>query len=151
MMVLWREFHLQPVRDFDVVYSGGHAESIRGTAAHKFEVAAVASDELARSIARGDLSKDDFVVLYESAPFSNNAIGVPYNLDPQLADQIKAAFIEYPWEGTALLKEFSTIGADRFRPVNYKADFKLIREIDDAMGRRHEISDSSPHPAPPQS
>jgi phosphonate transport system substrate-binding protein len=94
MMVLWREFHLQPVRDFDVVYSGGHTESIRGIASHKFEVAAVASDELARAIARGDLGKDDFVVLYESAPFSDNAIGVPYNLDPQLADQIKAAFIE---------------------------------------------------------
>ncbi len=142
LMVLWHEFHLQPVHDFDVVYSGNHAKSIHGIATGKYQVAAVASDELARAVDRGDITPDAYAVLYESEPFCNNTFGVPYNLDPEIASAVKAAFDKFSWDGTELKEEFSTIGADRFTPVNYKADFKLIREIDDSMGRRHEVADA---------
>jgi phosphonate transport system substrate-binding protein len=143
MMVLLRDFQLQPVRNFDVVYSGSHVESIRGIAEGTYEVAAVASDEVALAIARGEISKDGYRVLYESEPFCNNVFGVPYNLDPALVTTIREAFISYPWEGTKLKEEFATIGADRFQPVDYEKNFKLIREIDDAMGRPHDISELS--------
>ncbi|MEX2306026.1 MAG: phosphate/phosphite/phosphonate ABC transporter substrate-binding protein [Pirellulales bacterium] len=143
MMVLWRDFQLQPVRNFDVVYSGSHVDSIRGIAEGKYQVAAVASDEVALAIARDEIGKDDFRVLYESEPFCNNVFGVPHNLSPGLAESIRSAFLAYPWEGTKLKEEFATIGADRFQPVDYKKNFKLIREIDDAMGRPHELSELS--------
>ena len=143
MMVLLREFQLQPVRNFDVVYSGSHVDSIHGIAEGKYQVAAVASDEVALAVARGEIGKDDFRVLYESEPFCNNVFGVPNNLNPELAESIRTAFLTYPWEGTKLKEEFATIGADRFQPVDYKKSFKLIREIDDAMGRPHEINELS--------
>jgi phosphonate transport system substrate-binding protein len=143
MMVLLRDFQLQPVRNFDVVYSGSHVESIRGIAERKYQVAAIASDELALAVARGEIGNDDFRVLYESEPFCNNVFGVPYNLDPELVTSIRDAFLSYAWEGTKLKEEFATIGADRFQPVDYTKNFKLIREIDDAMGRPHDIGELS--------
>jgi phosphonate transport system substrate-binding protein len=141
MMVLLHDFQMQPVRNFDVVYSGSHVESIRGIAEKKYQVAAVASDELALAVARGEIGKDDFRVLYESEPFCNNVFGVPYNLEPELVSAIRDAFLSYPWDGTKLKEEFATIGTDRFQPVDYKKNFKLIREIDDAMGRPHDIGE----------
>jgi phosphonate transport system substrate-binding protein len=69
--------------------------------------------------------------------------GVPHNLSPDLVAAIRTAFLTYPWEGTKLKEEFVTIGADRFQPVDYKKDFKLIRDIDDAMGRPHELTELS--------
>jgi phosphonate transport system substrate-binding protein len=143
MMLLLHNFQLQPVRNFDVVYSGSHVESIRGIAEKKYEVAAVASDELALAVVRGEIGKDDFRVLYESEAFCNNVFGVPYNLDPDLVTKIRDAFLSYAWEGTKLKEEFATIGSDRFQPVDYRKNFKLIREIDDAMGRPHDISELS--------
>jgi phosphonate transport system substrate-binding protein len=143
MIVLLRDFQLQPVRDFDVVYSGSHADSIRGTASGQYEVAAVASDEVALAVARDEIKEDDIRVIYSSEPFCNNAFGVPHNLKPELVEAIRTAFVTYPWEDTRIKDEFATIGADRFKPIDYKADFKLLREIDDAMGRRHEISEPS--------
>ncbi len=143
MMVLLRDYQLQPVRNFDVVYSGSHVDSIRGIAEGKYQVAAVASDEVALAIARDEIGQDDFRVLYESEPFCNNVFGVPHNLKPELVEAIRTAFLTYPWEGTKLKEEFATIGADRFQPVDYKKSFKLIREIDDAMGRPHDVSELS--------
>ena len=149
LLVLWRDFQLQPVRDFDVVYSGGHGESIRGIADGTYEVAAVASDEVALAIKATEVSEQDFRVIYESEPFCNNTFGVPYNLDPKMVKAIRTAFLEYPWEDSQLKEEFVTIGASRFQPINYKKHFKLMGEIDEAMGRRHDISGPSAKPKRP--
>jgi phosphonate transport system substrate-binding protein len=58
-----------------------------------------------------------------------------------LAESIKTAMYAFDWSDSSLAKEFSTIGASQFVPVDYKQDFQLIREIDNAMGRRHAIEE----------
>jgi len=141
LMILWRDFQLQPVRNFDVVYSGSHVESIRGISKRKYEAAAVASDELALAFARKEIDKDQYRIIYESEPFCNNVFGVPHNLNPELVAAIRETFLDYSWEGTKLKEEFATIGADRFQPVDYEKHFKLIREIDDTMGRHHDLGE----------
>jgi phosphonate transport system substrate-binding protein len=53
-----------------------------------------------------------------------------------LASKIKQALLEYKWEGTKLADEHSVIGAKQFFEVSFKDDYDLLREIDNAMGRR---------------
>jgi phosphonate transport system substrate-binding protein len=125
-----------PIVDYDIVSTHGHANSIRAIAAGEQEVAAVASDELRLGEAHGLIKADDYRVIYESKPFCNNTIGCPHNLKPELVAKVKQALLEYGWKGSKLEEELSTIGAKQFVAVSFKDDFGLLREIDDAMGRR---------------
>jgi len=140
LVLLKRDFQLLPVRDFDVIYSNGHTESLQGIASGTYEIAAVASDETDLAIERGDVSADKFDVIFESDPFPSNIFGHTYNLQPALAEKVRNCFLTFPWPGSELESEIGSSGAGTFLPISYKDDFKLIREIDDAMGSRHEIS-----------
>ena len=147
LTILLEEFNLQPVRDFDVVYSNGHGESIAGIENGDFEIAAVASDELALAINRGVLVQKDFKVIYESEPFCNNVIGYSHRLNPELAKSLAEALLSISWEGTQLSDEFASIGADQFVRVSYKDDLKLVRRVDDIMGRKHTPDALKPPPS----
>ena len=61
---------------------------------------------------------------------------VPHKLKPELVEKVKQALLEFNWKGSKLGEELSTIGAKQFVAVSFKDDFGLLREIDDAMGRR---------------
>lgn len=136
LLLLKSEHGLTPIVDYDIASTGGHAESIQAIAAGDQEIAAVASDELQLAEKRGLIADDDYRVIYESKPFCNNTIGCPHNLRPELAEKVKQALLELEWEGSRLAEEFSTIGATHFVAVSFKDDYHLLREIDDAMGRR---------------
>jgi phosphonate transport system substrate-binding protein len=136
LMLLKNEHGLTPIVDYDIASTGSHENSIKAIAAGDEEAAAVASDELQLAQARGLIAADDFRVVYESEPFCNNTIGCPYNLHPLLVEKVRAALLELNWEGSKLADEFSILGATQFVAVSFKDDFKLIRQIDDAMGRR---------------
>jgi phosphonate transport system substrate-binding protein len=128
------DFGLQPERDFEWSFTFGHDESIRGISVGDYEVAAVASDLLARAEARGDIKPDQYKVIYTSERFPPVALGYAYNLKPELAEKIKESFVGFTWEGTALETEFAEGDQNAFVPVNYKDDWSLVRRIDDAMG-----------------
>ena len=136
LMLLKNEHNLIPIVDYDISSTGGHENSVKAIKASDEEIAAVASDELQLAEARGLVASDDIRVIYESEPFCNNTIGCPHNLKPELVEKLKSALLDLKWEGSKLADEFSTFGATQFVDVSFKDDFKLIRQIDDAMGRR---------------
>ena len=144
LMILKRDFNLLPVRDFAVNFSNGHAESLQGIASGQYEIAAVASDEIDLAVERGVIDKGSLRTIYESARFPSNVLGRAYNLSPEVSEKVRAAFLSYDWTDTAIQREFSAFGARRFAPIAYEADLRLVREIDDAMGRRHIIGDTLP-------
>jgi phosphonate transport system substrate-binding protein len=50
-------------------------------------------------------------------------------------ENIKKAFFEFPWEGSALAAEFKKEG--KFIPIDYKKDWAVLRKIDDATGVKY--------------
>jgi phosphonate transport system substrate-binding protein len=136
LLLLKNEHGLTPIVDYDIVTTGGHPASIKAIADGEQEIAAVASDELRLAEAHGVIKPDSYRVLYESRPFCNNTLGCPHNLNPELAEKLKQALLDFSWEGSQLADAMATIGAKEFVAVSFKDDFGLIREIDDAMGRR---------------
>ena len=61
------------------------------------------------------------------------AFGLAYNLEPSLAAKVREAFFSFPWAGTALEQEFSTLGVSKFLPITYKQAWALVRDVDAAM------------------
>jgi phosphonate transport system substrate-binding protein len=136
LLLLKNEYQLTPIVDYDIASTGSHANSIKALAAREEEVAAVASDELLLGEAHGLIKADEYRVIYESQPFCNNTFGCPHHLKPDLVEKVKQALLEYKWDGSKLADEFSTIGARQFIAVSFQDDYDLLREIEDAMGRR---------------
>ncbi|HEX2475714.1 MAG TPA: phosphate/phosphite/phosphonate ABC transporter substrate-binding protein [Lacipirellulaceae bacterium] len=136
LLLLKNEYQLTPIVDYDIASTGDHADSIKALAAGEQEVAAVASDELLLAEEHGLIKTDDYRVIYESEPFCNNTIGCPHRLKPELVGKVKQALLEFKWDGSKLADELDTIGAKQFVAVSFKDDYDLLREIEDAMGRR---------------
>jgi phosphonate transport system substrate-binding protein len=151
LTLLMSDFGLQVERDYLVRMSFSQDASIRGVASGRYEAVAVASDLVKRAVERGHIKPDQFRVLYESEPFVAAAIGYLHNLKPELADAVRQACFDFEWAGTRLEKEYASIGADRFVPVNYKNDWSIVRRIDDAVGYHHsvELPGTKENPAPP--
>jgi len=141
LAILASEFNMKPVRDYDVIYSNGHSQSILGIASKEYEkdtvAAAVASDELALAKARGLVKSADYKSIYSSKPFCNNVIGVTYRLQPALAKKLNDALTSTSWQGTPLSDEFASMGATEFVEISFTEHLKLVRANDDSMGRRH--------------
>lgn len=142
LTLLKRDFQLLPVRDFAIIFSGSHLGSLQRIASGTSEIAATASDEMNLAITHGHVSEDQIKTIYESEPFPNNIFGHLHNLQPALAEKVRQSFIDFPWSESELETVFGVIGAAGFQAISYKDDLKLIREIDDAMGRRHRVGTS---------
>jgi phosphonate transport system substrate-binding protein len=78
-------------------------------------------------------------VIYESDRFPTSGYGVVYNLKPELQAKIKEAFFTFKWEGTELLKEFekSEPPQQKFVEISFKDKWKVVRDIDAAMGVKY--------------
>ncbi|MEX2542171.1 MAG: phosphate/phosphite/phosphonate ABC transporter substrate-binding protein [Trueperaceae bacterium] len=126
------EFGLVADEDFEPAFSGSHENSILGVANRDYEAASIANSVLARMVARGVVSEDDYKMIYRSGTFPTTAYGTVYNLRPELAESIREAFFSYDWEGTALEAEFSKSGESQFLPIDYKTYWAVIRTIDEA-------------------
>lgn len=140
VVLLWSDFGLAPERDYLWGFSFSHDESIRGVARGDFEVAAVASDMLARMTANAEGGVDAAKVreIYSSERFPPAALGYVHNLTPKLTAAIRGALLEFAWAGTGVEREFSP-DATQFVPVNYKDEFAVIRRIDDTLGQSHQM------------
>jgi phosphonate transport system substrate-binding protein len=129
LVMLMDKHGLQPDRDYTWGFSYGHDTSIKGVADKRFEAAAVASDILARMIAEGDVAEDSIRVIYESEPFPPGVIGCAYNLKPELRDGVRDALVGFAWAGTGVEKEFGAQGAVKFAEVDYRDDWKAVRDL----------------------
>jgi phosphonate transport system substrate-binding protein len=121
-----------PGRDYEIVFSGKHDNSILGVAHGDYDAAAVADTVMARMVARGVVKASDLKVIYTSPVFPTAGFAYSHNLDPALVEKIKEAFFSFRFEGTSVGREFK----DRtgFMPVNYARDWESVLGILEANG-----------------
>jgi phosphonate transport system substrate-binding protein len=130
---LFKDMGVVPGKDYEVVYSGKHDNSIMGVANHDYEAAPVASSVLERMIDKGVLKADDVRIIWESDPFPTTSYGYAHNLKPDLQKKIVDAFLTFDWKGTGLEKEFGK-QADKFCPITFKNQWRTVRLIQKENG-----------------
>jgi phosphonate transport system substrate-binding protein len=133
--ILKADFNLEAKRDYEPVFSGKHDNSILGVVNKDYEAAAVANSVLNRMIDRKVFEPSKIRSIYKSETFPTTGYGTVYNLDPKLVENIKKAFFEFPWEGSALAAEFKKEG--KFIAIEYKKDWAVLRKIDEATGVKY--------------
>ena len=135
--ILEKNFNLIKGRDFKFTFSGRHDASILGVKNKQYPAASIAGSVRKRMFKRGLLKESDLSILYTSQTFPNTGFGYVYNLKPDLVKSIKKAFSTFQWtkpngSPSSLKAEFQSSGYTQFMPINYKKDWKIIREIDKA-------------------
>lgn len=120
-----------PDKDYTVVYSGKHDQSILGVAHGDYDAAPVASDVYKRMAAAGRINADEFNIIFTSPKFPTSSFGYSSSLHPDLVKKIVDAFYSYRFT-PAMMETFG--GADRFFPVTYEKDWKVIRDIASSTG-----------------
>ena len=130
--ILRKEFGLEVGKDIEPVFSGKYDNSILGVANKDYVAAAVANSVLTRMFARGVVKREQIKSLFKSGSFPTTAYGVVHNLKPELAKKIEDGFFSFPWEGSALMKEFQSSNPpnDHFLKITYKQHWQIIRDID---------------------
>lgn len=138
--LLKQEFDMEAGRDFEPVFSGKHDNSILGVANKDYDAAAIANSVLARMLERDVVKEDQLVSIYKSQSFPTTGYGYVYNLKPELAEKVKAAFFNFNWEGTGLAREFNHVNPpqEKFMPITFKEHWKVVRDIDEAMNVSYE-------------
>jgi phosphonate transport system substrate-binding protein len=138
-ILLMEEKKLEPQRDYEWSYTYGHTNSIDAVINGEVDAAPIASDELARMHAMGEVKEGDLRSIYTSEQFPPAAFGYAYNLDPKLKEAIQAALIEFEWEGTKIAQRYGGDGSTKFVPVSYKDDWANIRRVDLAASNAHSL------------
>lgn len=122
---------ITPDTDYTVKYSGKHDQSIMGVLSGDYDAAPVASDVFDRMVSAERIKLDDFRIIYTSPRFPTSAFGYAHDLHPELVEKIKQAFASFRFSAQ-MTETFN--GADRFYPVTYQEDWKVIRDIAHATG-----------------
>ncbi|MEP7327860.1 MAG: phosphate/phosphite/phosphonate ABC transporter substrate-binding protein [Betaproteobacteria bacterium] len=122
---------LTPDKDYKVIYSGKHDQSLLGVMSGDYDAATITSDIYDRFVNRGMIKADDVRILFRSGPFPTSAFAYAHDLDPALAAKISKCFTDYRFSAE-MKKEF--LGDDRFLPVSYKDDWLLVRKVAEASG-----------------
>jgi phosphonate transport system substrate-binding protein len=130
-----------PEKDYEVVYSGSHDQSMLGVVAGDYDAAPVASEVVDRMAERDLYDPEDVKIVWESEPFPTTSYTYAHNLDPALVEKIKEAFFSFDFTGTALGEEFK--GVSKFIPISYQKDWAVIREIQKANGVKYTPQDLS--------
>ncbi|RJF95912.1 phosphate/phosphite/phosphonate ABC transporter substrate-binding protein [Noviherbaspirillum saxi] len=120
-----------PDKDYKIVFSGKHDQSILGVNSGDYEAAAVASDVFDRLVERGAVKADDFRVIYRSERFPTQSFAYAHDLEPAFRDKMLKCFYDYRFTDD-LKKAFA--GSDRFFPIEYKKDFSLVRHVAQSAG-----------------
>ncbi len=122
-----------PDKDYKVIYSGKHDQSILGVNSGDYDAAAVASDVFERMIHRGTIKEADFRIIFRSKPFPTSSYAYAHDLDPALAAKIKEAFLNYkfPPEMSQGME-----GATNFFPISYQKDWEIVRQVAESAGEQ---------------
>ncbi len=117
---------LTPDKDYKVIYSGKHDNSVIGVLSGDYDAAAVADDVLDRMVSRGLVKPNAYRVLFKSKPFPAGSMVHAHDLDPALATLLKTCTFAYAFS-PELKAAFQ--GSDRFAPLNYQRDFESVRDV----------------------
>ncbi|MEO8104237.1 MAG: phosphate/phosphite/phosphonate ABC transporter substrate-binding protein [Betaproteobacteria bacterium] len=132
---LFKALGVEPGKDYEIVFSGKHDNSIMGVVNRDYDAAPVASTVVERMQARGMFKKDTLRIIYESAQFPRTAFGVAHNLTPELQAKIKEAFLSFDFKKSKLATEFKD--TERFAAISYKDNWSDVRTIQKAAGVRY--------------
>ncbi|TJZ91233.1 phosphate/phosphite/phosphonate ABC transporter substrate-binding protein [Paracoccus gahaiensis] len=138
--LLQAEYDMVAGTDFEPVFSGAHDNSILGVANRDYPAAAIANSVKTRMIEREVVTEDQFRTLYTSETFPTTGYGVAHNLTPELQENIRRAFFDFDWSGTALEEEFSNSGESQFIEINFAETWSVVRQIDETMGVEYSCS-----------
>ena len=129
---LFEAMGVVPDKDYKVMFSGKHDNSIMGVANKDYDAAPIASTVLDRMVARGVVDRNKLKVVWESQLFPSTGYGYAHNLKPDLQKKIAEAFLTFDWKGTKLAKEFKDV--EKFIPISYKdawVDIRTIQKVND--------------------
>ena len=124
---------LTPDKDYKVLYSGKHDNSILGVASGDYDAAPIAHDILLRLAERGVVKRADFRIIWQSPFFPPGGLSMAHDLAPALQTKIRdcTTQFKYPPE---MVKGFQ--GADRWVPVTYQEQWEIVRKVAAASGER---------------
>jgi phosphonate transport system substrate-binding protein len=129
---LFKAMGVDPAKDYQVLYSGKHDNSIMGVVNKDYDAAPVASTVVERMQARGMFKPGTLRIVYESTPFPRASFGVAHNLTPELQAKIREAFLTFDFRNSKLAAEFKDV--ERFAPISYKDHWSGVRTIQKASG-----------------
>ncbi|MDZ5810428.1 phosphate/phosphite/phosphonate ABC transporter substrate-binding protein [Halorubrum sp. AD140] len=125
-------FDVTAHEDYEVNFSGDHSATTRGIAAGDYDAGPICSTCFLDTVeAESDLSFDDFKVVWASDPFPNGPIAYRYNLHPDIAEGIQAAWLDSDFEGTAYADR---TGYAVFEPIEYRRHWYDIMVIQEYNG-----------------
>ena len=94
-MALFPAEGLAPEKDYKVLFSGKHDQSVMGVDGGDYDAAAVASDVFERMAERGQVKLDNFRVIYRSPKFPTSSFAIAHDLEPALSKKILSCFYDY--------------------------------------------------------
>ena len=130
-MALFPKEGLSPEKDYKILFSGKHDQSVLGVGSGDYDGAAVASDVFHRMGTRGQIKEDDYRVIYRSAKFPTSSFAYAHDLEPAFRDKMLKCFYDYRFPED-MKKAFD--GADRFFPINFKEHWAVVRQVAEAGG-----------------
>ena len=123
---------LVPDKDYKVLFSGKHENSVSGVAAGDFDAAPIAHDILVRMAERGLVKMADFRILWKSRSFPPGGLSMAHDLAPALQQKIRECSYAFRYT-PEMVKSFQ--GADRWLPIDYKKDWEIIRKVAQDSGQ----------------
>jgi len=117
---------LVPDKDYKVLYSGKHDNSILGVASGDYDAAPIAHDILLRLAERGVVKMADFRVIWKSPFFPPGGLSMAHDLAPALQQKIRDCTAQFKYT-PEMVKGFQ--GADRWVAVNYKDTWDIVRKV----------------------
>ena len=130
-MALFPKQGLTPEKDYKILFSGKHDQSILGVKSGDYDAAPVASDVFHRMAVRGQIKEDEFRIIWRSEKFPTSSFAYAHDLEPKFRDQMLKCFYDYRFNAE-MQKAFD--GADRFFPVTYQKDWAVVRQVAEAGG-----------------
>lgn len=122
---------LVPDKDYKVLYSGRHENSVTGVATGDYDAAHVASDVVLRMEGRGLIKPGELRTIYRSPNFPPGGMSMAHDLTPALQQKIRQCTLQYHY-APEMVKAFQ--GADRWWPIDYRRDWEAIRKVAAVQG-----------------
>jgi len=127
---------VEPGEDYEVSYSGGHQQGSLGVANGDFDAAPVCSTCYARVARDGQLDPEQVKCIWASEPFPTTAFSYRNNLHPDIQEGVRAAFLDYDYQDTAIAEEFE--GRGTWVEIDYATVWDIILQIQESLEVEYE-------------
>ena len=125
---------LTPEKDYKILFSGKHDQSVMGVNSGDYDAAAVASDVYHRMAGRGQIKEDRFPHHLHVARSSLTSSVLPTRTISirRWQQKMVKCFTDYRYPPD-MQKAFD--GADRFFPVTFQKDWEVVRKVAEGSGQ----------------